>query len=49
MSPYNLYHTVESIFFATNQAQGACLRQYNAFLSLQIYPESYETPGGGVI
>ena len=33
----------------SNQARGACLRPYNAFLNLQTYPESCETPGGGVI
>jgi len=32
-----------------NQAQGAYLRPYDAFLSLQTYPELCETPGGGVI
>ena len=33
----------------SNQARGACLRSYNAFLSLQTYPESCETPREGVI
>jgi len=33
----------------SNQAWGACLRPYNAFLSLQEYPESCETPGRGAI
>jgi len=33
----------------SNQAQGACLRPYNFFLSLQIYLESSETPEGGAI
>ena len=33
----------------SNQARGAYLRPYNAFLSLQTYPESCEIPGGGAI
>jgi hypothetical protein len=33
----------------SNQAWGACLRPYNAFLSLQTYPEACEILGGGVI
>jgi len=33
----------------SNQARGACLRPYNAFLSLQAYPKSCETPGEGII
>jgi hypothetical protein len=33
----------------SNQARGACLRPYIAFLSLQTYPESCEIPGGGAI
>jgi hypothetical protein len=33
----------------SNQEWGACLSPYNAFLSLQTYPESRETPGGGII
>jgi hypothetical protein len=33
----------------SNQAQGACLRPYIAFLSLQTYPESCEIPRWGVI
>jgi len=33
----------------SNQARGACLRPYNAFLSLQTYQESYEILGGGAI
>ena len=33
----------------SNQARGACLRLYNAFLSLQTYSESCETSEGGAI